>query len=324
VEWLMMRAVSGAAAKESSDLVAGVEADYALLGYGDASLLAAPLRPLVMSGNENAIALWQRISRDFPRGNPFIAVERQAVKAEFEISSQVRFPSPVYPLMKFSRPSAIGKIRFSYNIFKDPPQLVITNGKAPPAEFLPVEFYRAVVGVEGSDDGLFQALVYSREGEDGKLIVGRRGIVIRVFDIRGPECMLEIRRPELQVQEIFMRWSRHSLLLYLGGSGFYAIDFDKTADLADGLPAPIMPDIITMHDVAFLGDHEDELYTGENRWRICYDILPFPDNPFDDPRLIELSPMLPKKPDERRAMLLRNGFGNLWTDLILQGRSTGR
>jgi len=232
----------------------------------------------------------------------------------------VQSPKPVYPNLPFARPSAIGKIRFSYNVSKQAPPLVITNGRAMPREFGAVGFYRTAVGAEGSDDGLFQALIYAKEGEDGRLVVGRRGVLIRVFDVRGPECVLEITREGRQIQEIFIRWSRHSLLIYIGGEGLHAIDFDSVSATVTNLPPPIIPDILTLHDVAFLGAHADELYTGENRWRLCYEILPFPERPADDPRLAELRGLLPRKPDDKRMMLLGNGFGNLWTEYILRGK----
>jgi|GEM_PF-6362766 len=324
VEWLMMKAVSGAVAKDRRDVIAGVSTAYNSLlvsgDYGKISDVAEALRPLLDSGDENALALWQRVSRDFPRGNPFLAVEREAVRLDTEMEYKVSYPKPLYPGLPFSRPSAYGKVRFSYNIRQSVPPLVVTNGNAPPREFSAVGFYRMAVGAEGSDDGVFQAIVYGQEGEDGRLIIGRRGILIRVVDTRGPDCVFEICRPGIQPQEIFARWSYHTLLLFLGGEGMFAIDFDKASGPGMELPSPVIPDIITMHDVAFMGVYADELFTGENRWSICFEILPFPQRPLDDPRFAVMKNMLPKKPEERREALLRNGFGNLWAERILRGK----
>ncbi|MCL1896790.1 MAG: hypothetical protein FWG03_09615, partial [Clostridiales bacterium] len=310
--------------KSRRDVIEQAARDYdRLLAYGDYTIVAGiaeELRPLLESHDENALALWQRISRDFPRGNPVMAAECEAIRSPSEVSSQVRYPKPVYPAAPFSRPSSFGKIRFSYDFRGSAPVLAIANGMVPPRRFDPVDQYRLVVCEDGSDDGLFHAMVYGREGEDGRLIVGRKGVMIRVIDVRGPECVLEIIRTGIQSQEVFVRWSGHKLLMFLSGEGLFALDFDNAGGVITELPPPLIPDIIELHDVAFIGEHADELFTGENRWRICYDILPFPERPLSDPRLEDIKGMLPRKPAEKRAMLLRNGFGNLWTELILKGR----
>jgi len=323
-DWLMMRAVSGAVAKSRRDTIAEAASDYErLLGSGDYSEITgvtAALRPLLVSQDENALALWQRIARDFPRGNIFMAAEGEATRSPSETAEMIRHTKPIYPGLPFSRQSAIGKIRFSYRFNRDSNDLVIANGSAPPAEYPSVGQYKVVTGGESSEDGLYQALVYAREGDDGRLVVGRRGILIRVFDVRGPECVLEIDRPAIQMQGTFMHWSNHALLLYMGDEGFFAIDFDKAGGPVGQLPPPVIQDLTEIHEVAFLGAHADELFTGENRFRLCYEILPFPERPFEDPRYLNFSRMLPKRPEEKRAMLLRNGFGNLWTDRLLGGR----
>ena len=327
VEWLMMKAVSGAAAKERRDIVENALEEYERIivgggygGYGDVVPIVESLRPLLESRDEKALALWQRISRDFPRGAPFMAVECEAVRSAGEVACQVRHPTPVYPGLPFARPSTVGKIRFSYSHRPDATYatLTIANGIAPLREFPPVGRCRLVVGCEGSDDGRYQMLVYAQEGEDGKLIVGRRGILIRVFDTFAPECVLELARPGMQAPSMFVRWYGHTMMFFLVGEGLFALDFDKIRGTVVRLPQPLLPDIISLHNVAFMGEHMDELFTGDNRWRFCFDILPYPSDPLGDPRLTEIKGMLPKKPDERKAMLLRNGFGNLWAGQILR------
>jgi hypothetical protein len=322
----MMKAVSGAVAKDRRDVIKQAEEDYSLLlgsgDFGRIGSVAEDLRPLLESRDENALALWQRIARDFPRGNPIFATECEAVKDASEIAYRVQHPKPTFPGLPFARHSSIGKIRFSYRETREQEYLIVSNGASPPREFPGVGLCRKVVGSQESEDGLLHGLAYAQQGEDGRLIVGRRGVLIRIIDARGPSCLLELYRPGLQTQEMFMRWSHHTLLMFLGSEGLYAIDFDNvTSTITDAdMPQPIIPDIITLFDVGFMGAHADELFTGENRWKICYDVLPFPERPYDDPRLGAYGKMLPKKPDERRALLLRNGFGNLWTELVLKAR----
>jgi len=326
-EWLTMKAVSGAVAKSRRDVVDSAAADYDKLvksgAYEDITSVTKTLRPLLEIRDERALALWQRIARDFPRGAPFFATECEAVRAESEISYDRIRPKPLLTALPFSRPSGAGKIRFSFREGNGRLNLVITNGMSVQCVFPPVGLYRFPEYAEGSDDGLLQALVYGEQDDGGKLIAGRRGVLIRVFDVRRePRCVFEKQFPGLLPRELFARWSNHTLLLFLLNAGLFALDFDGSGQIYEKsyeeMPQPIIPDIIDMHDVAYMGAHADELYTGENRWRFCFEILPFPARPLDDTRFENIKAMLPKKPDEKRAMLLRNGFGNLWTEQILQ------
>ncbi|MCL1896791.1 MAG: protein kinase [Clostridiales bacterium] len=349
-EWLMMEALSGAEAKDRRDVVRRATEDYDLLlstgDYGGVVALAERIRPLLESLDENALALWQRISRDFPRGDPVMAAECEAVRSKSEVASVIKIPPPVFAGMNFSRPSAIGKIRFTYTAFtyykveststEPPPSLIVANGISEPREFPPVGFFRKVGNVKGSDDGLFQALVYSMENEEGVTTKQQKGIMVRVMDVRAPECVFEITRLPLQIYDIFICWFGHTLLIYFNSEGLYAINFDnagnRSAEFGNvggsgsiggaitELPKPLIPSVNVIEDPAFMGEHADELHTGANRWRLCFEILPFPERPMDDPRLEDIRKMLPRKPAEKRAMLLRNGFGNLWTDMILKGR----
>ena len=351
-EWLMMEAVSGAVAKDRRDVVKSAEEDYDRLlstgDYGEVVALAERIRPLLEDHDENALALWQRISRDFPRGDPVMAAECEAVRSKSEVAYEIRIPPPVFAGMNFSRPSAIGKLRFTYSAFtyykvesdstEPPPSLIVANGMSQPREFPPVGFFRKVGNVKGSDDGLFQAIVYSQENEEGVTTKQQKGIMVRVLDVRIPDCVFEITRLPLQIYDIFICWSGHTLLLFFNGEGFYAINFDSAGGsgsiggvgstggsgsiggVITELPKPLIPSVNVIEDPAFMGEHADELYTGGNRWRLCFEILPFPENPMDDPRLEDIRKMLPRKPAEKRAMLLRNGFGNLWTEIILRGR----
>ena len=321
-EWLMMKAVSGEVAKKRRETISNAASEYERIlkdgDYGRIGSLCASLRTLVENRDENAFALWQRIQRDFPRGKPFMAVECEAKPPEKEFLYHVKHAKPVYPSMPFSHPSAIGKIKYSYNYRNEAQALIISNKVSFPLEISAVGEFRIVTAAEPSGDGLFQALFYSRSGEDERLIIGRKGVMIRVIDVKGPECVFELVLPSLQIQEIFVRWYYHTMLIYVGSFGIFHIDFDEPGAPDSKLPPPIIPELTELHDVFFIGEHADDLFTGENRFRLCFEVLPFPSNPMNDERLNNFLPVLPKKPDERRAVLLANGFGNLWTERILR------
>ena len=323
-EWLMMKAVSGAVAKNRRDVIEKATADYDRLlqagAYEEISGITNDLRPLLESGDENALVLWKRIARDFPRGNAFMGTEVDSISSDSQTSYIVKPPKPIFPGLPFKRDTAIGKVRFKYNENQHSARLVITNDIGLPVEFSQYGDCKYVTCGEESDDGVYQSLLYSQMGEDGKLIVGRSGILIRVFDVVRLNCVLEIYRPGLQPQGVFMRWSYHTLLLYLGNEGIFSIDFNEWPGADTSLPQPIIPDIINLHDVAFRGDYLDELFTGENNWRFCFEIQPMPKNPLESARYENLKHAIPRRPAEKRAMLLRNGFGNICTERLLAGR----
>ena len=325
VDFLMMNAASGTVAKTRYDIIEKATGDYDSLissgAYEQIEEITDALKPLLENGDENALALWQRIARDFPRGKAFMSTECDKARAYSEVTDYVLTLEPITPGEPFARSSAIGKIRFKYNKkWNSPAKLTIMNGDSMPFEFAPYRNCIYVTCGEGSDDGLFQGFVYSQTDEKGRSIPGSNGILIRIIDVRLPNCVFELYEPGLQSHSIFMRWSYHTLLMYIGNKGVFAIDFDKWPGEYTPLPDPIIPDIKHMHDVAFIGEHADELFTGENRWRLCYEILPVPARPFRDIRYLDMENALLSNPLGQRTMLLRNGFGNIWTERILAGR----
>ena len=324
-DFLMMNAVSGAVAKIRHDVIGKACSDYDNLllagAYGEISGITDAIRPLVENGDENALALWMRIARDFPRGKAFMSMECDTVRSGSEVTDYVLTLEPISPGQPFSRPSTIGMIRFKYNKkWNDYPMLAIMNGSTPPREFWTYGKYAYVTGAESSEDGLFQGLVYSEMQGTRKIAADQKGILIRIFDVRMPDYVFELCDPGLRLKDVFMRWSYHTLLMYIANMGVFAIDFDEWDDKYSQLPPPIIPDLKRMHDVAFIGEHADELDTGENMWRICYEILPIPSHPYRNTKYQDMEYLIPVKPDERRAMLLRNGFGNIWTEQIIAGR----
>ena len=323
-EWLMMKAVSGAIAKSRHDVIEKATEDYDHLlltgAYEKISEITDEVRPLLESGDENALALWVRISRDFPRGGAFMGTEIDSINSDSKTSYKVKSPKPIFAGVPFKRDTKIGGVYFKYNESSNFVSLVIGNGIRQPVEFAQYQNCKFVTCGEGSEDGLFQCLLYSEMGDDGRLIVGRKGILIRVFDVVKPDCVFEIYRPGLQSTDVFMRWSYHTLLLFLGNEGLFSIDFDDLRGGKVPLPAPIIPDIITLHDVAFRGEYVDVLFTGENCWRIIFDIQPMPTDIVRATRYDNLKHELPRKPATKREILLRNGFGNIWTERIIGGR----
>lgn len=322
-KWIMMKAASGAVVTDRNQLLEKLEEKYEQLlikkEYHAIDAITEKIRPLVLQEENRALSLWKKISQAFPKGDPFIAIPLpEGEEVSSDDSHSLKYPLPQYPGLPFSVKTSEGKVGYKYHYRSGQddkyPSLHLTRYDGKSFYFNQSELYSSVTIKTSSLDGMFHFLLSAKKDYDQKPT--SIGFLVRIFDLKKLKVIYEKEYPHLPWSYTFTFWRGHTLYLFI--DGLYVLNLDTIKDTIMDLGQPLIPIQGDISDPGFLGAQCEYFKTTENIWYICSEILPVPIEKLNNPRFLSLKGKLPFRKKNKRKVLLKEGFGTLWADILLK------